>query len=106
MVKTPDELELLRISGRLLASVFEMLDQQALVGMSTLQINAEVRKRVNQVLAEQFRRAREILQGQRGDLERLAAELYGKRALSADEVRDVVEAQSRIGAGARSSRSS
>ena len=74
--------------------------------LSTLQINAEVRKRVNQVLAEQFRRAREILQGQRGDLERLAAELYGKRALSADEVRDVVEAQSRIGAGARSSRSS
>ncbi|WP_415404462.1 type I methionyl aminopeptidase [Tateyamaria sp. SN3-11] len=39
MVKTPGELELMRISGRLLASVFEMLDAQDLVGMSTLQVN-------------------------------------------------------------------
>ncbi len=39
MVKTPDELELMRISGRMLASVFEMLDGQNLTGMSTLQIN-------------------------------------------------------------------
>jgi len=39
MVKTPDELALMRVSGRLLASVFEMLDQQNLVGMSTLQVN-------------------------------------------------------------------
>ncbi|MCR9135355.1 MAG: type I methionyl aminopeptidase [Alphaproteobacteria bacterium] len=39
MVKTPDELALMRISGRLLASVFEMLDEQELVGMSTLQVN-------------------------------------------------------------------
>lgn len=29
----------MRVSGRLLASVFEMLDQQNLVGMSTLQVN-------------------------------------------------------------------
>lgn len=39
MVKTPEELELMRISGKLLASVFEMLDRQALTGMSTLQVN-------------------------------------------------------------------
>jgi methionyl aminopeptidase len=39
MVKTPDELTLMRISGKLLASVFEMLDRQDLDGMSTLQIN-------------------------------------------------------------------
>lgn len=39
MVKTPDELALMRISGRLLASVFEMLDQQDFVGMSTMQVN-------------------------------------------------------------------
>lgn len=39
MVKTPDELTLMRISGKLLASVFEMLDRQYLDGMSTLQIN-------------------------------------------------------------------
>ena len=39
MVKTPDELALMRISGRLLASVFEMLDGQELSGMSTLQVN-------------------------------------------------------------------
>ncbi len=39
MVKTSDELALMRISGKLLASVFEMLDEQDLDGMSTLQIN-------------------------------------------------------------------
>ncbi len=39
MVKTPAELDLMRASGRLLASVFEMLDRQALAGMSTLAIN-------------------------------------------------------------------
>lgn len=39
MVKTPEELELMRISGRLLASVFEMLDQLELIGMSTLRVN-------------------------------------------------------------------
>lgn len=39
MVKTPDELALMRISGRLLASVFEMLDGLDLAGRSTLAIN-------------------------------------------------------------------
>ena len=39
MVKTSDELALMRISGKLLASVFEMLDEQDIDGMSTLQIN-------------------------------------------------------------------
>jgi len=39
VVKTPDELALMRRSGRLLASVFEMLDDQPLAGMSTLQVN-------------------------------------------------------------------
>lgn len=39
MVKTPDELVLMRESGKLLASVFEMLDGQDLAGMSTLQVN-------------------------------------------------------------------
>ncbi|WP_390913857.1 type I methionyl aminopeptidase [Pseudosulfitobacter sp. SM2401] len=39
MVKTPDELDLMRVSGRLLASVFEMLDGQEFDGMSTLQVN-------------------------------------------------------------------
>ena len=39
MVKTPDEVALLRLSGRLLASVFEMLDRQELAGMSTLQVS-------------------------------------------------------------------
>ncbi|MEH3158211.1 MAG: type I methionyl aminopeptidase [Sphingomonas taxi] len=39
MVKTPDELALMRISGRLLASVFEMLDGLVLAGRSTLAIN-------------------------------------------------------------------
>lgn len=39
MVKTPDELALMRESGRLLASVFEMLDGQDLAGMSTMEVN-------------------------------------------------------------------
>lgn len=39
MVKTPAEIALMRVSGRLLASVFEMLDGQELAGMSTMQVN-------------------------------------------------------------------
>lgn len=39
MVKTPDEIALMRESGRLLASVFEMLDRQQLAGKSTLAVN-------------------------------------------------------------------
>ncbi|QEE23194.1 type I methionyl aminopeptidase [Rhodanobacter glycinis] len=39
MVKSPDELALMRTSGKLLASVFEMLDTQALAGLSTMQVN-------------------------------------------------------------------
>ena len=39
MVKSPAELDRMRVSGRLLASVFEMLDRQRLAGMSTLAIN-------------------------------------------------------------------
>lgn len=39
MVKTPDELTLMRTSGKLLASVFEMLDERNFAGMSTMQIN-------------------------------------------------------------------
>lgn len=39
MTKQPQELALLAESGRLLASVFGLLDQTSLIGMSTLQIN-------------------------------------------------------------------
>lgn len=39
MVKTPDELDLMRVSGKLLASVFEMLDTQNFKGVSTLHVN-------------------------------------------------------------------
>ncbi|MGP7796565.1 type I methionyl aminopeptidase [Sphingomonas sp. CLY1604] len=44
MVKTPDELALMRQSGRLLASVFEMLDRQDLAGLSTMQVNDMVER--------------------------------------------------------------
>ncbi len=50
MVKTPDELALLRVSGRLLASVFEMLDAVDLKGMSTLQVNDLVDRFITQDL--------------------------------------------------------
>ncbi|MCW6533189.1 type I methionyl aminopeptidase [Sphingomonas lycopersici] len=39
MIKTADELALMRISGKLLAAVFEMLDRQQFAGMSTLAVN-------------------------------------------------------------------
>ncbi|MBA16314.1 MAG: type I methionyl aminopeptidase [Sphingomonas sp.] len=39
MVKTPDEIALMRHSGKLLARVFEMLDARDLTGMSTMAVN-------------------------------------------------------------------
>ncbi|MBX9451425.1 MAG: type I methionyl aminopeptidase [Mesorhizobium sp.] len=44
MIKTPKELELLAASGRLLASVFELLDRTPLAGKSTLDINDMVER--------------------------------------------------------------
>ncbi|HVJ02937.1 MAG TPA: type I methionyl aminopeptidase [Sphingomonas sp.] len=61
MVKTPDELALMRVSGRLLASVFEMLDRQQLAGMSTLQVNDLVERFIREDLA-----ARPASKGQYG----------------------------------------
>jgi methionyl aminopeptidase len=61
MVKTPDELALMRVSGRLLASVFEMLDEQDLIGRSTLQINDLVDRFISVDLA-----ARPASKGQYG----------------------------------------
>ena len=61
MVKTPDELALMRISGKLLASVFEMLDGQDLAGMSTLQVNDMVDRFITVDLA-----ARPASKGQYG----------------------------------------
>jgi len=61
MVKTRDELALMRISGKLLASVFEMLDGQDLAGMSTLQVNDLVERFITVDLA-----ARPASKGQYG----------------------------------------
>ncbi|MBO9622762.1 MAG: type I methionyl aminopeptidase [Sphingomonas sp.] len=61
MVKTPDELALMRVSGKLLASVFEMLDGQQLAGMSTLQVNDLVERFITEDLA-----ARPASKGQYG----------------------------------------
>lgn len=44
MIKTPEEIELMAESGRLLAQVFTMLDQTELQGMSTLDINEKVER--------------------------------------------------------------
>lgn len=44
MTKQPEELALLAESGRLLASVFTMLDRTPLIGMSTLQIDGMVER--------------------------------------------------------------
>lgn len=61
MVKTPDELALMRISGKLLASVFEMLDRQDLAGMSTMAVNDLVERYIVMDLA-----ARPASKGQYG----------------------------------------
>ncbi|QDX24793.1 type I methionyl aminopeptidase [Sphingomonas suaedae] len=61
MVKTADELALMRISGRLLASVFEMLDGLTLDGMSTMQVNDLVERFITDGLA-----ARPASKGQYG----------------------------------------
>ncbi|WP_242116118.1 type I methionyl aminopeptidase [Sphingomonas lacusdianchii] len=61
MVKTHDELALMRISGRLLARVFEMLDETDLAGMSTLAINDLVERFITHDLA-----ARPASKGQYG----------------------------------------
>lgn len=61
MVKTPDELALMRISGRLLASVFEMLDGQDLAGLSTMAVNDMVDRFITHDLA-----ARPASKGQYG----------------------------------------
>ena len=61
MVKTPDELALMRRSGRLLARVFEMLDTQDLAGMSTLAVNDLVERFITQDL-----QARPASKGQYG----------------------------------------
>jgi methionyl aminopeptidase len=61
MVKTADELALMRVSGSLLASVFEMLDTQDLAGRSTLAINDMVERFITIDLA-----ARPASKGQYG----------------------------------------
>ena len=61
MVKTPDELALMHVSGKMLASVFEMLDGQELAGMSTLQVDALVDRFITVDLA-----ARPASKGQYG----------------------------------------
>jgi len=61
MVKTPDELALMRQSGQLLASVFTMLDRQPLAGMSTMAVNDLVDRYITLDLA-----ARPASKGQYG----------------------------------------
>jgi methionyl aminopeptidase len=61
MVKTPDELASMRVSGRMLASVFEMLDTLDFSGRSTLEINDLVERFITVDLA-----ARPASKGQYG----------------------------------------
>jgi methionyl aminopeptidase len=61
MIKQPHELALMANSGRLLASVFEMLDRTPLAGLSTLQIDTLVERFIVDDLA-----ARPASKGQYG----------------------------------------
>lgn len=61
MIKTSEELALMRVSGRLLARVFEMLDGLSLAGLSTLAVNDLVERYITHDLA-----ARPASKGQYG----------------------------------------
>jgi len=61
VTKTPQEIELMAASGRLLASVFTHLDNMALEGMTTLEIDARVERFIVDVL-----KARPASKGQYG----------------------------------------
>jgi len=61
VTKTPQEIELMAASGRLLASVFTHLDAMALEGMTTLEIDARVETFIVDVL-----KARPASKGQYG----------------------------------------
>ncbi|MDR2312413.1 MAG: type I methionyl aminopeptidase [Brucellaceae bacterium] len=50
MIKQPQELALMAESGRLLASVFDMLDKTPLEGVSTLEINDKVERFITEEL--------------------------------------------------------
>ena len=61
MVKTAEELALMRVAGKLLASVFTMLDKQDLAGMSTMAVNDLVERYITHDLG-----ARPASKGQYG----------------------------------------
>lgn len=61
IIKTPEEIELMRESGRLLASVFAMLDNFVRPGVTTMDIN----KRVEEFIVEELK-ARPASKGQYG----------------------------------------
>lgn len=61
MIKDPEQIALLAVSGRLLASVFGLLDKTSLAGMSTLQVDAMVERFIVDVL-----KARPASKGQYG----------------------------------------
>ncbi|MEM9964847.1 MAG: type I methionyl aminopeptidase [Asticcacaulis sp.] len=61
MIKTPEEIEVMAEAGRLLASVFAMIDQLTLEGMSTLAVNDRVERYIVEDLS-----ARPASKGQYG----------------------------------------
>lgn len=52
--------------------------------------------RVDKVLAEQFARAKKIIEDLRQEVERIAEALLEKGSLSGDELRDIVTQQPRL----------
>ena len=46
MTKQPEEIALMAESGRLLASVFQAIDQLSLAGMTTMRVNDFVEKMI------------------------------------------------------------
>lgn len=63
---------------------------------AALRGNSELRRRVEQILEGEFRRARKIIEGHRLELERIAEALIRGGELSADEVQELIAQQPRL----------
>jgi len=63
---------------------------------SALRLDRFLHARVDKVLAEQFARAKRIVESHRHEVERIAEALLGQGSLTGDELRDVVAQQPRL----------
>ncbi|MER8772660.1 hypothetical protein NKH63_28705 [Mesorhizobium sp. M0960] len=63
---------------------------------TAMRFDRGLQERVDRVLLEQFERAKRIVGERRTEVERIAEALFAKGALSAEEIKEVVELQPRL----------